>query len=165
LENGEIVEMPSPSELHGIVCAWIVHLLWKYVIQRGCGRVCSNDTGFVVKRQPDTVRGPDIMVFETSLSPDRLSRSFADETPSLIVEVFSPSDRMGKVNKRAQQFLRRGVETVWVVEPDDRIVTVYRSGQEPQSLDEADQLIAPESWHDFNHKVAELFAFPGQQTS
>src|SRR5438876_3676841 len=76
LEDGEIVEMPSPSELHGIVCAWIAHILWEYVIKRGQGRVCSNDTGLIVKRDPDTVRGPDIMVFDGSVSLDNLSRSF-----------------------------------------------------------------------------------------
>ena len=38
LEDGEIVEMPSPSELHGIVCAWIAHILWEYVIKRGQGK-------------------------------------------------------------------------------------------------------------------------------
>src|SRR5215813_8568754 len=55
LVNGEIEEMPPPGELHGVVCAWIAAFLWQFVIRRGHGRVCSNDTGLVVTSDPDTV--------------------------------------------------------------------------------------------------------------
>src|SRR5437867_3101505 len=67
LDEGRVVEMPPPGETHGVLCAFIVHLLWMYVIRRGKGYVCSNDTGLVVKRKPGTVRGPDIMLFDESL--------------------------------------------------------------------------------------------------
>jgi Uma2 family endonuclease len=42
LEEGKVVEMPPASEYHGALCAFIVHLLWKYVLRRGKGYVCSN---------------------------------------------------------------------------------------------------------------------------
>src|SRR5689334_17656953 len=66
LDEGEVVEMPPPGELHGLICGFIVHLLWKYVLERGKGQVCSNDTGLLVKKKPGTVRGPDIMLFDES---------------------------------------------------------------------------------------------------
>src|SRR5262245_24691409 len=78
LEAGEVVEMPPPGELHGILCGWIAHLLWRYVLQRGQGSVSSNDTGLLVKRDPDTVRGPDLMLFEESRRLDDLNRRFVE---------------------------------------------------------------------------------------
>jgi hypothetical protein len=63
LERGEVVEMPSPGELHGVICFLIVRLLGNDVFQRGKGYLCSNDTGLLVEHDPDTVRGPDIMLF------------------------------------------------------------------------------------------------------
>ena len=51
LERGEIVEMPSPGELHGVVCFLIVHLLGKYLFQRLRGYLCTNDTGLLVARR------------------------------------------------------------------------------------------------------------------
>jgi Uma2 family endonuclease len=162
LENGEVVEKPPPAEFHGILCAWIAHLLWDYAIRRGRGRVCSNDTGLVVRRGPDTVRGPDLMFFDDTKSLDELSRKFAQDVPRLIVEVLSPSDRVGKVNRRVGQYLRRGVPLVWVVDGDDRAITVYRTGQEPQTLDDSDELSDDDALPDFRCRVADLFTLPGQ---
>jgi Uma2 family endonuclease len=44
LVRGEIVEMPSPGEVHGTVCWWIGALLALYVMKRGKGRATTNDT-------------------------------------------------------------------------------------------------------------------------
>jgi Uma2 family endonuclease len=164
LEDGEVVEMPSPSEFHGILCAWIAHLLWDFAIRRGKGRVCSNDTGLVVRRNPDTVRGADVMFFDDSKRLEDLSRKFAQEVPRLVVEVLSPSDRVGKVNKRVGQYLRRGIPLVWLVDSDTRVVTVYRPGQEHQTLDETDVLTGGDVLPDFRCRVAEFFNFPGQSS-
>lgn len=37
LDEGEIVEMPPPGGYHGVVCAWIVHLLYQFLDRRGKG--------------------------------------------------------------------------------------------------------------------------------
>src|SRR5439155_19919113 len=66
LDEGQVVEMPPPGEMHGILCGFIAHLLWAYVRKRGRGAVSSNDTGLLVKRKPGTVRGPDTMVLDES---------------------------------------------------------------------------------------------------
>jgi len=94
LESGKVVEMPPPGELHGILCGWITHLLWSYVVQRGRGYVCSNDTGLLVQRNPDSVRGPDVMLFDDSRPLEEMSRQFTERIPRLVVEVLSPSDQM-----------------------------------------------------------------------
>src|SRR5581483_5060470 len=104
-----------------------------------------------------------IMVFDNSKRLEDASRKYVQEVPQLIVEVLSPSDRMGKVNKRVNQYLRRGVPVVWVVDADTRIVTVYRPGQEQQPLDETDELTGDGVLPDFRCRVVDLFTFPGQQ--
>src|SRR5438874_10062199 len=64
LERGEIVEMTRPGIRHGFVCANVVRILQNFCIARKKGYVCSNDTGMVVERDPDTVRGPDVSLYE-----------------------------------------------------------------------------------------------------
>jgi Uma2 family endonuclease len=162
LDRGEIVEMPSPSELHGVLCAFIVHLLWKFVIQRGRGYVCSNDTGLLVDEDPDTVRGPDIMLFDENRQLDQLSRKFTRRLPKVVVEVRSPSDQMTKLTRRIGQFLKRGVPLVWLVDPEVRSITVYRVDKYPVVLDETDELTGEEILPDFHCGVTEFFALPGQ---
>lgn len=60
LEEGEIVEMSRPGERHGVVCSNANGILWSYTRQLKQGYVCCNDTGLILKRGPDTVRGPDV---------------------------------------------------------------------------------------------------------
>jgi Uma2 family endonuclease len=164
LEFGEIVEMPNPSELHGVVCALIAHLLWTYIFGRGKGYVCSNDSGLLVARGPDTVRGPDLMLFDESRSLDALSRKFTERIPKLIVEVLSPSDQMTKVNLRISQFLKRGVPLAWLVDPDARRVTVYRPGKEHTVVDETEELTGEGALADLRVRVADLFAMPERKS-
>src|SRR6476646_4285239 len=64
LEQGRIVEMSRPGKLHGLICANVARILGNHVAARKKGYVCSNDTGVVVERNPDTVRGPDVLLFE-----------------------------------------------------------------------------------------------------
>jgi Uma2 family endonuclease len=160
LVDGEVVEMPSPGEIHGLVCSWIVHLLWLYVTRRGDGRVLSNDTGLVVRRGPDTVRGPDIMLFLTARRLVDASPGHVTDVPELIVEVRSPTDRDNRILRRVEQYHRRGVPLVWVVDPEDRVVTAYRPNEFPKVLDEADDLTGNGVLPDFSSKVADLFALP-----
>jgi Uma2 family endonuclease len=162
LERGEIVEMPSPGELHGMLCALLAHLLWRFVFQRGRGYVCSNDTGLLVESDPDTVRGPDLMLFDEQRKLEELSRKFAVGIPKLVVEVMSPSDQQTKTNRRISQYLARGVPLVWLVDPEVRSVTVYRQGASHTVLDETEELTGDGALPDLRLKVAELFTVPGQ---
>lgn len=105
LEDGEIVEMPRPVVPHGVVCGNLAYLLGAYVRQRRKGYVCSNDPGVVWKRNPDTVRGPDVLLFDDDVPFDGLPRKWSERPPLLAVEVRSPNDSMSKMQKRIGQFL------------------------------------------------------------
>src|SRR5436309_521326 len=60
LEAGRLVSEPLPGARHGRVAARLVELLGSFVRANGLGVVLCNDTGFVLARSPDTVRGPDV---------------------------------------------------------------------------------------------------------
>ena len=165
LDEGEVVEMPPPGVLHGVLCAWITHLLWQFAIKRQKGWVCSNDTGLLVKRDPDTLRGPDIMFFDENKKLDELSPKFSERVPSLIVEVLSPEDRPSKTNRRIKQYLRRGVPLVWCLDPEDRVVTVYRPDREHDVIDMDGEITGEDVLPDCRFRVAELFTLPCEQSS
>lgn len=163
LESGEVVEMPSPSELHGVICFLIARILGNYLFQRGKGYLCSNDSGLLVARGPDTVRGPDLMLFDEGRPLDGLSRKFTERIPQLVVEVLSPSDQMTKVNRRISQFFKRGVPLVWLVDAEVRSVTIYRPDKYPVVADEAEELTGEEVLPDLRVRVADCFALPERQ--
>jgi Uma2 family endonuclease len=164
LDQGRIVEMPPPGEFHGVNCSFIVYLLWQYVIKHGQGYVCSNDTGLIVARDPDTVRGPDIMLFGERRTLEQMSRGFCEGVPQLVVEVLSPGDQMTKVNRRLSQILKRGVPLVWLVDPEVRSVTVYRSDRPGFIVyDDTEELTGEEVLPDLRIRVEELFNLPNQK--
>jgi Uma2 family endonuclease len=164
LENGEVREMPSPGLRHGVVCASLAHRLWNYVTGLGRGYVSSNDAGLIVRRDPDTVRGPDLMVFLEPRSFEDISPKFAEDVPALVVEVLAPSDQPTKLSRRIDQYRKRGVRLVWVVDPEERTVTVYKPGEFPTFLEEADELTGNSVLSEFRCTMADLFRLPGAPT-
>lgn len=162
LERGEIVEMSRPGKLHGLVCANIAFILGAFARARKKGYPCSNDTGVIVDRDPDTVRGPDVLFFEDVASIAEVQPRYAESPPLLAIEVLSPNDTFGKVNRRVQDQLRFGTRLVWIVDPDEQNVSVYRSGKETYVVESGEELTGEDVLPDFRCLVAEFFAFPGQ---
>ncbi|HBI45949.1 MAG TPA: hypothetical protein DDY78_24295 [Planctomycetales bacterium] len=161
LDRGEVVELSRPGKYHGFVCGNVAGILRNFAIQRRKGYVCTNDAGVLVERDPDTVRGPDVTFYEDDQSLDNMERQYAERPPLLAVEVLSPNDRINKTNRRIAQMLRGGVAIVWLVDPDSRDVSVYRIGQDPLLLLEAQELTGDPVLADFRCQVAEFFAMPG----
>lgn len=162
LEAGEIVEMSRPGKKHGLVCANVARILGNYAAASKKGYVCSNDTGVVVERNPDTVRGPDVMFFEDVATFDDVETKFGETPPLLAVEVLSPNDNTGKVNRRIEQQLAFGAGMVWLLDPESLTVTVYRNDRRHVVFDETDELTGADILPEFRCKVSEFFSMPGR---
>jgi len=162
LERGEIVEMSRPGKRHGLVCANVVGILRNYVIQRKKGYICSNDTGVVVEHDPDTVRGPDVMLFEDAARIEDVDEKYGEKPPILAVEVLSPNDTPGKITQRIQEQKRFGTLLIWVLDPEARNVTIYRPGKEEKVVLQSEELTGEDVLPDLRVRVTELFALPGQ---
>lgn len=162
LERGEIVEMSRPGKRHGVVCGNVVGILRDHAIEQRKGYVCSNDTWVIVERDPDTVRGPDVMFFDDAQYLEDVDEKFGEHPPLLSVEVLSPNDVPGKVNRRVMEQLDFGTPLVWVLDPEARNVTVYRPGMQPYVLGETQELTGHDLLPNFRCQVANFFALPGQ---
>jgi len=160
LERGEVVEMSRPGELHCLVCGNAARILGNYTVQRRKGYVLTNDVGIVWERSPDTVRGPDVVLYNHRRSFKELNPKFCEEVPPLAVEVRSPNDRMSKINRRISQFLDWGVVLVWLVDPEDQTVTVYRRDKRPEVLEADQELTGDGILPDFRCRVADFFFMP-----
>jgi Uma2 family endonuclease len=74
LVRGEVIELPPPRKVHGIICTKAGSILDRYTMDRGKGYVAGNDFGVILQRDPDTVRGPDVALYEDA-------DTFADVPP------------------------------------------------------------------------------------
>lgn len=143
LVRGEVIELPAPTRPHGVVAVRVASILSRYVEDRGEWYVASNDSGVILERDPDTVRGPDVALYNDAATFEELHPKYGEVPPLLAVEILSPGDRPGKVMRKIKDYLRAGVGLVWLIDPETRNVTVYQPGREP-SLVEQDQELAGE---------------------
>lgn len=84
------------------------------------------------------------------------------QAPHLVVEVMSPGESWSKILRRISHFLDGGVEIVWLVDPEDRCITIYRPNSHPEVLDGNDELIGDGALPDFRYRVADFFFMPEQ---
>src|SRR5436190_24081471 len=78
LVRGEVIELPAPKRPHGVVCMNIGRLLSNHVWERKHGYVACNDSGVILERDPDTVRGPDVAVYDDAASFEELHPKYGE---------------------------------------------------------------------------------------
>lgn len=156
LVRGVIVTMPPPRGRHGACCFLVAHRLGEFVLANKLGTMFTNDTGFITERDPDTVRGPDVSFWSRERLPE-IPEEYIAIPPDLVVEVVSPGDHFSRVQKKVLHYLTRGVPLVWVVDPEDRSVTVYRPGKQATILEEGDTISGEEALPGFACPVRALF--------
>jgi Uma2 family endonuclease len=158
LVRGELIMMTPAGAEHGQIVMAIAIPLGSFVKQRGLGVVFGAETGFHIGHAPDTVRAPDVAFVRAERVPPGRTRGFYPGAPDLAVEVVSPGDRASEVLAKAQDWLDAGCRAVWVIDPDTRTATVYRSLTEIAVLRVSDRLTCEDLLPGFSLPVGELFA-------
>src|SRR5580698_7045599 len=156
LVRGEIVVKPPPKGKHGVCCQRIGRFLGNFVEPARLGWVTTNDAGVVLERNPDTVRGPDVAFWSITRQPT-CPEGYFEIPPDIAAEVLSPDDRRKDVRAKIKDYLFYGVALVWLVDPETRIVTVYRGNMKGVELDETETLDGGDVLPGFSCKVADLF--------
>lgn len=157
LVRGVVVTMPPPKGPHGQCCANIAAILWHFVRQHKLGRVLSNDTGLLTGTNPDTVRGADILYWSYQRLPSLPEDVYISVPADLAVEVRSPSNDDGDMHEKVVEYLEAGVALVWVVDPRERTVTIYRTAAEGRVLHETATLTGEDVLPGFSCPVADFF--------
>ena len=159
LVKGRIVEMPPPKDRHGEVESNFSYYINMFVREHELGRVRVGESGVLIHRDPDTVRGMDVaFISNKRLAQRRDPDGYLDIAPDLIVEVLSPSDRWSQVMNKLREYFDIGVRLVWVADTEAEIVYAYRSETEIESYEKGDDLPGEEVLPGFTVPVAELFA-------
>jgi Uma2 family endonuclease len=156
LIRGVIVTMPPPKGPHGACCFSIAFSLGGFVKANGLGVIFCNDTGFVTEHDPDTIRGADVAFWSRERLPT-VPDGYLPVAPDLAVEVVSPDDHFVRIQRKVAHYLTHGVRLLWVLDPDDRSLTVYRPDQPLRILGEADTVSGEDVLPGFSCRVSELF--------
>ena len=158
LVRGRLVREPLPAPVHGRIEALLVARLHEFVERSGAGVVLSN-TGFLLERDPDTVRGPDVAYVRSDRVPaSGYGTEFWQLGPDLAIEVRSPSNRNGAMIEKVTAYLAAGSRLVWVVDPRRRTVTIHSPEREARILNSGSALDGEDVLPGFRMPLSELFS-------
>ena len=127
LVRGHLVVREPPGSFHGRVAARLAYLIGHHVYQHDLGSVFSQDTGFQIASNPDSVRAPDVAFVPTARAAEIPPRGYARMTPDLVAEIVSPGDSPGELLSKIGDWLEAGASLVWVIDPARREGRVHRA--------------------------------------
>lgn len=158
LVRGELRVMAPAGFEHGRVSATIGGMLFEHERKTGRGVAVGAETGFVLSRDPDTVRAPDAAF----ISKERFEAvgntvKYWPGAPDFAVEVVSPEDTFRYVQEKALEWIAAGCVAVLVLDPSKRTATVYRARGEARVHGVEETLDLGDAVPGFGVRVAELF--------
>jgi Uma2 family endonuclease len=104
------------------------------------------------------VRGPDISFLSAAkIPPAGLPEGYIDGAPDLAIEIVSPGDTASEIQNKVQDYLAYGTSLVWIVYPQQRIVTVHYPDGVARTLRETDALSGEQVIPGFSCQMAEIF--------
>ncbi len=159
LVKGEVIEMTPGAVESARISSRLTIRIGAFVEQHRLGATYTSEPGFVLSRNPDCVRAPDVaFVRKERLPQEPQLEGFFEGAPDLAVEVVSPTDRATDIGAKVGEYLQSGTELVWVVYPKERRVWVYRSLTEASSVGEGGVLTGDPVLPGLAIPVADIFA-------
>ncbi len=157
LIRGEVVETMPPGGRHGVIALELSARLREWA-RSGPGGIIGVESRFVLRRNPDTVRGPDVFYVRAERVPSTgIPEAFWEIAPDLAVEVMSPSESAEEVREKVRDYLAAGTPLVWVVYPRTREVVVHTPDGLARTYGSGDTLERFDILPGFECVVAELF--------
>ena len=115
LVDGEMVVLAPANEQHGNAAFNIAGSFYIYSRQSGTGSG-GVETGYRVRQDPDTVRGPDVSFNVRSRGErEETPPRFVPGAPDIAVEVVTPSNTAAEMERKVAEYLAAGSQRVWVV--------------------------------------------------
>ena len=121
--EGELSVTASPRIRHQDVLLRLAVALHTHVTDRGLGKVYPAPTAVILS--DTSVVEPDI-VYVAADRLGQISERGIEGAPTLAVEILSPSTAQTDRHTKMQLYARHGIPWYWIVDPDNRVVEIYR---------------------------------------
>ena len=134
--NGELIVMSPAGGGAGSRNSEINYQFVKWARETNSGNTFDSSTGFYL---PDgSMRSPDAAWIAwprwNALSKE-LQEEFPPICPEFVIELRSPSDRLGPLQEKMRSWIANGAELAWLIDPSRKAVEIYRPGREPEVVE------------------------------
>ena len=159
LVQGELRIMSPGGWKHGDVIGAAHADIGAYIRKNQLGKVFGAETGFLIARDPDTVRAPDFaFIAKANLPATDPTEAYWPGAPDFAIEVLSPNDTTKEVDEKIQAWLAAGVTLLWVIDPELKSITAYRSMTDVTVHTAGDVIDSIELLPGFSLKVSQIFS-------
>lgn len=135
LLEGMLLVTPAPGSAHQVVLGRLLAALHPFLdVERKAHVVSPGE----IEIAPKTLLEPDLLVFPATYAPGTPWRAIRGWW--LAAEVFSSSSRVYDRDYKRDAYLSLGVDEVWLVDIDERVVFASRRGAE-RDVRHAERLI------------------------
>lgn len=156
---GELRTMAPSGCEHSSIGADLITTLNSFVRSRKLGKITGGDGGYVLRKNPDTVRAPDIGFIQADRLPNgKPTQEYFPGAPDLAVEIISPHDVYAEVEDKVKEFLEAGTRIVWLINPRRKSITIFRADNSITALRTTDTLSGEDVIPGFSLPVTEVFA-------
>ena len=128
--------MPPANPVSGILNSALNAKIYNWSILNGSGVSFDSSSGFTLPN--GAVRSPDASWMSRerwNALPDDDKLRFSHIAPDFVVELRSPSDTVAMLQAKMAEYIENGVQLGWLIDPFQRQVHIYRSGQPVEVLD------------------------------
>lgn len=159
LIGGELLVTPPPTDEHETIAARLARLLDPFVATHGLGFVYRPRA---VLRHGGSEVEPDLMVRLPHPDPRGSDSDWSRAPiPILVIEILSDYTRRRDRNEKQQFYADAGVAEYWIVDPEQREVTVARLGQADRTLADVLQWSPSGATESLSISVPGIFAASG----
>jgi Uma2 family endonuclease len=151
--------MAPAGSRHGRTEGEIFGILHAFVRKNKLGVVFPGDSGFLLERNEDTVRCPDVAFVWAARMPAEPIDGFFPGPPDLAVEIRSPSTRLPELLAKISHYLETGVKVVWDVDLETQTVTIFRAAGTVETFSGDATLTEPELLPGFSVALKEIFVW------
>ena len=160
LVRGELIEMPPPGFMHGVVIGRIGRRIGNFVEEHNLDFIETFEVGIYTEQAPDTVRAPDYSLTSLAriVAPLPQRGYVFGLIPDLVVEVVSPGYSTPAAEARAQMWLSAGVRLALMTYIATREIVAHSDDGTIRRFGINDTLTCEPALPGFACQVREIFA-------
>lgn len=157
LVRGEVIETMPPGGRHGMIALALGARLEQWA-RNGPGGCVGVESGFILERDPDTVRGPEVFYIRPERIPaSGIPESYWEIAPDLAVEIVSPSESAAEVREKVRDYLVAGTALVGVIYPRTQEIIVRTPDGLARTFSQHEVLAHFDILPEFTCDIATLF--------
>ncbi len=159
LVDGEVVPKMSPKFFHSVLTTafWIELSAW-------CtdkGRVVIEWSIPLQRHYKDWCPVPDLLyIFYSRLPQSWIENAPCPARPELVIEIMSEGQTFKYFVAKVGDYLNAGVDRVWVIDPDNRTLTVFYPDRPPENY-RGDRLLTDELFPNLAVTAEQFFVKAG----